>query len=46
MFETGYPYIGLSEKYYDQVAELLERDIEGMECVKGVHWGICRVPEK
>ena len=23
IFETGYPYIGLSEEYYDQVAEIL-----------------------
>ena len=46
MFETGYPYIGLSEKYYDNVASILESKVDGMNCTKGTHWGICRVPEK
>ena len=43
MFETGYPYIGLSNDSYDKVAEVLERDIQGMECTRGMHWGLCRV---
>lgn len=46
VFETGYPYIGLSESYYDKVAQILTKEVEGMECTKGFHWGICRVPEK
>ena len=46
MFETGYPYIGLSEKYYDMVADILQRDIPEMVCEKGNHWGICRVEEQ
>ena len=45
MFETGYPYIGLSESYYDKVAQILTKEVDGMECTKGFHWGICRVPE-
>jgi len=43
MFETGYPYIGLSNETYDKVAAVLERDISGMECTTGRHWGVCRV---
>ena len=35
MFETGYPYIGLSEIYFDNVAELLESEVKDMECIKG-----------
>ena len=46
VFETGYPYIGLSEEYYDQVAEILADQIPEIECTKGQHWGMCRVPEK
>ena len=46
MFETAYPYIGLSNDTYEKVATILERDIEGMECIKGSHWGICRVKEQ
>ena len=42
-FETGYPYIGLSEKHYDAVADILKRSYDGMECAKGAHWGLCRV---
>ena len=45
VFETGYPYIGLSEEYFDQVAEILVRDMPSVECKKGEHWGICRVPD-
>ena len=43
MFETGYPYIGLTEEYYDKVTSILNR-ISGMECTEGNHWGICRAP--
>ena len=46
MFETGYPYIGLSEPYFDKIAQILERNVEGMNCTKGFHWGLCRVAEK
>ena len=35
MFETGYPYIGLSEPFYDKVAEILTVEINDMECTKG-----------
>ena len=46
VFETGYPYIGLSEEYFDQVAEILQDEVQSIECKKGQHWGICRVPEQ
>ena len=46
MFETGYPYIGLSNDTFDKVAEILKTDIQGMNCTKGPHWGLCRVKEK
>lgn len=46
MFETGYPYIGLSNDTYEKVAHVLMRDVQGMECTEGPHWGICRVKEK
>ena len=46
MFETGYPYIGLSNDTYDKVAEILRTDIPGMNCTKGMHWGLCRVKGK
>ena len=45
MFETGYPYIGLSETYYDQVIDVLSNQVENIECTKGQHWGLCRVAE-
>ena len=46
VFETGYPYIGLSEEYFDQVAEILVAEVQNIECKKGQHWGICRLPER
>jgi len=46
MFDTGYPYIGLSNETYDKVASILERDVNGMECTTGPHWGVCRVKDK
>ena len=42
-FATGYPHIGLSNDTFDKVARILEQDIRGMNCTKGMHWGICRV---
>ena len=45
-FETGYPYIGLSNDTFDKVAKILEKDIADMNCTKGMHWGICRVKGK
>lgn len=46
IFETGYPYIGLSPAYYDRVADVLERKYRKMNCTRGEHWGICRVEEQ
>jgi len=47
VFETGYPYIGFSSRFYDQIAELLKQRVgEEMECTKGQHWGICRVANR
>jgi len=43
MFETGYPYIGMSERFYDKFAAQISRNIPGIECPKGKHWGLCRV---
>ena len=43
MFETGYPYIGLSEKYFDKVKSQLESEIDFLNCQKGDHWGLCYV---
>jgi len=42
-FETGYPYIGMSERFYDRFAQAVTRNVRGMECAKGKHWGLCRV---
>ena len=46
MFETGYPYIGLSPDYYDKVAKILKKKVYSMECMKGSKWGICRVKDQ
>ena len=46
MFEIGYPYIGLSNSTYEKVVKVLEEEVEGMNCTKGEHWGLCRVREK
>ena len=43
VFETGYPYIGLSEKYFDKVKTQLESEIDFLNCRKGDHWGLCYV---
>ena len=42
MFETGYPYIGLSEEYFDKMSEILQMQNYAMNCEKGEHWGLCR----
>ena len=34
-FEIGYPYIGLSDKYWNDVSDYLKRSVTGMECVSG-----------
>jgi len=44
MFEIGYPFIGLNDRFYGTVSDILERQVSGLECKKGKHWGICRVP--
>ena len=44
-FEIGYPYIGLSEQYYDRVASYLTQSNMNVNCTKGEHWGLCRVPD-
>ena len=46
MFEIGYPYIGLSNSTYEKVAQILEQEVEGMNCTQGQHWGLCRVKER
>ena len=42
VFETGYPFIGLTERYYDQVSAKLRENNPQIECKKGDHWGLCR----
>ena len=44
-FEIGYPYIGLSERYYDRLASYLMEGNMNVNCTKGEHWGLCRVPD-
>jgi len=43
MFETGYPFIGMSERFYDRFANTVSRNVPNMDCAKGKHWGLCRV---
>ena len=45
VFETGYPYIGLSEKYFDKVKSHLQSEIDFLKCQKGPHWGLCYVEQ-
>ena len=45
MFETGYPYIGMTQAYFDKFSALVKRNNPGMDCAAGSHWGICRVPK-
>ena len=44
-YEIGYPFIGLSDRYFDKVEQTLAK-VRGMECMRGKHWGICRVPDR
>ena len=43
--DIGYPFIGLANRYYDEVERVLS-EVRGMECLRGQHWGICRVPDR
>ena len=43
MIELGYPYIGMSERFYDRMADALTGRNREVECDKGDHWGQCRV---
>ena len=43
MFETGYPYIGMSERFFDNFASALYKNSNDFDCTKGKHWGLCRV---
>ena len=45
MYDIGYPFIGLANRYYDEVERILS-EVRGMECLRGQHWGICRVPDR
>ena len=44
MFETGYPYIGMTKVFFDKFATQVKRNVPDMDCTAGSHWGICRVP--
>lgn len=47
MFETGYPYIGLTEMYFDKISQYLIQSVSReMECRKGEHWGMCRIANR
>ena len=46
MFETGYPYIGMTQIYFDKFQAIIERSVPNMNCTKGEHFGICRVEDK
>ena len=46
MFEIGYPYIGLSNTYFNDISDILKQKVPEMECVNGKHWGLCRIPDK
>ena len=41
MVETGYPYIGFSESYFDKITKILENENSRIECQKGEHYGLC-----
>lgn len=43
IFETGYPYIGLSPDYFDRVSNIITRSFHNMRCSTGEHWGMCSV---
>lgn len=47
-FEVGYPYIGMSSRFYDKIAETLNSNVRGMECENfdDEHWGVCRAKGK
>ena len=46
MFETGYPYIGMTKLYFDKFYSLISARVPYMNCTQGEHWGICRVEDK
>ena len=46
MFETGYPYIGMTQIYFDKFQAILERSVPNINCTKVEHFGFCRVKDK
>ena len=42
VFETGYPYIGFSETFFDKIAKVIMLENYSITCEKGEHWGLCR----
>ena len=31
-FEVGYPYIGMSQRFFDKISQTLTRNVRGMTC--------------
>lgn len=46
MFETGYPYIGMTQRFFDIFSVDIRQSVPNMDCEAGSHWGICRVKDK
>ena len=46
MFETGYPYIGMTDRYFNIFTVMIRELMPQMDCEAGSHWGICRIADK
>ena len=46
MFETGYPYIGMTDRYFNIFTVMIRELIPQMDCEAGSHWGMCRIADK
>ena len=47
-FEVGYPYIGMSQRFFDKISQMLTRNVRGMTCERhsDKQLGLCKVPDK
>ena len=39
MFELGYPYIGMSQRFYERFSDAISNNIRDINCTQGKHWG-------
>jgi len=46
MFETGYPYIGMTDRYFNIFTVMIRELYPQMDCEAGSHWGMCRIADK